>query len=332
MRMDNRRLFSSWCALTVWALTCGAGVQQKPSPDPPPVRSRAEVESVLEKAPPAAAVSELKTLRVVLLADVTDHGVYEHDYPLWQKRWQALLGGSDDPAGEKQLNLYGPPVPVEPEILSSGAPKVEISTAWKWPSREQLETADLIVMYCYRSGGGHWLWDEQSPKDLEAYLSRGGGFVVVHAATYMHVDMEAQEWLKLRDLTGLAYGKGNRTRREAMEIRLDRKHPICLGLPEVIHLVDEPFWPAHGDPSQVEILGTSEETVDRQSTEVASQPMFWTYRKGKGRVFGCTPGHFTWTFDDPYFRLLLLRGMAWAAGDSPYRFDNLAVRGVNLGE
>lgn len=40
---------------------------------------------------------------------------------------------------------------------------------------------DLIVMYCYRSGGGHWLWDEQSPKDLDAYLAGGGGFVVVHA-------------------------------------------------------------------------------------------------------------------------------------------------------
>jgi type 1 glutamine amidotransferase len=34
-------------------------------------------------------------------------------------------------------------------------------------------------------------------------------------------------------------------------------------------------------------------------------------------------GHFTWTFDDPYFRTLLLRGIAWAGGASPYRFDPL---------
>ena len=27
---------------------------------------------------------------------------------------------------------------------------------------------------------------------------------------------------------------------------------------------------------------------------------------GKGRVYSCVPGHYTWTFDDPYFRILLL--------------------------
>jgi len=39
-----------------------------------------------------------------------------------------------------------------------------------------------------------------------------------------------------------------------------------------------------------------------------------------------------WTFDDPLARLLLLRGMAWAAGTSPYRFDALATRGLTPGE
>ena len=107
-------------------------------------------------------------------------------------------------------------------------------------------------------------------------------------------------------------------------------HPICRGLPETIRLVDEPFWPAYGDQLAVEVLGTSEETVARNSSELKPQPMFWTYRRGKGRVFGCTPGHYTWTFDDPYFRLMLLRGMAWAAGEQPYRFDGLALHGVLL--
>jgi type 1 glutamine amidotransferase len=58
--------------------------------------------------------------------------------------------------------------------------------------------------------------------------------------------------------------------------------------------------------------------------------MFWAHPHGRGRVFGCVPGHYTWTFDDPYFRLLLLRGMAWAAGGSPYRFDPLVLRGARV--
>ena len=32
---------------------------------------------------------------------------------------------------------------------------------------------------------------------------------------------------------------------------------------------------------------------------------------GKGRVFGFQPGHYTWSFDDPYFRIMLLSGIAW---------------------
>jgi len=60
--------------------------------------------------------------------------------------------------------------------------------------------------------------------------------------------------------------------------------------------------------------------------------MFYCYQYGKGRVFSCIPGHYNWTFDDPYFRILMLRGMAWAAGESPYRFDRLVLRGLELGD
>jgi type 1 glutamine amidotransferase len=54
--------------------------------------------------------------------------------------------------------------------------------------------------------------------------------------------------------------------------------------------------------------------------------MFWAFDRSKGRVFGCVPGHYSFAFDDPLFRLLLLRGMAWAAHEHPYRFDELVLR------
>src|SRR3546814_2321279 len=40
-------------------------------------------------------------------------------------------------------------------------------------------------------------------------------------------------------------------------------------------------------------------------------PMLWTTQQGKGRVFVSILGHFNWTFDDPLFRILLLRSIAW---------------------
>ena len=39
-----------------------------------------------------------------------------------------------------------------------------------------------------------------------------------------------------------------------------------------------------------------------------------------------------WTFDDPLFRLLLLRGMAWAAREPATRFDALATDGVKFAD
>ena len=57
-----------------------------------------------------------------------------------------------------------------------------------------------------------------------------------------------------------------------------------------------------------------------------AQPVFWCYELGEGRVFGCVPGHSAQTFDDPVFRKLLLRGIAWAAGESPLRFGERAAR------
>jgi len=53
------------------------------------------------------------------------------------------------------------------------------------------------------------------------------------------------------------------------------------------------------------------------------RPLVWTFRKGSGRVFASIPGHYTWTFDDPLFRVLALRGVAWAAGESGGRLERL---------
>ena len=49
-------------------------------------------------------------------------------------------------------------------------------------------------------------------------------------------------------------------------------------------------------------------------------------------MFVCIPGHFTWTFDDPLFRVLLLRGMAWAAGEPVDRFQPLVFPGARIRE
>lgn len=292
----------------------------------PPPRDRAEVEAVLDRAPAAPPEGMLRPLNIVLVADEKDHGVGEHDYPLWQKRWKVLLGGQQD-GDQPQVNLHGPAPAKLPKDALAGAPKVKVTTAWQWPSPEQFKSADLLVFFCYRSGGERRTWGANRVKTLDDYVTRGGGLVVIHSATYTLADLSKPEGKAIIGLTGLVFDKSIQVRHGPMTLRIpDAKNPICLGLPSKIEIVDEPYWPPMGDPRSVDVLVTSEEAVAKGATKTRPEPMFWTYAHGKGHVFGCTPGHFNWTFDDAYFRLLLLRGMAWAAGQSPYRFDCLTLR------
>jgi len=295
----------------------------------PKPRPRAEVEAALAKAPKPPAEGELRPLHVVLLADVKDHGPGAHDYPRWQKRWTLLLGGRRAAQPDvKQVNLHGPPRG-ELEAVGAGAPKVKVTTAWKWPSDEQLATADLIAMFCYRSGGPKRTWNDKQVEQLEAYFARGGGFVAIHSPTYTLRDLSKPENAPALAITGLGFDHTIRVRHGHIALKIvARDHPICRGLPEVIHLHDEPYWPPVGDLSKVEVLATSDESVAKDSKDTAPQPLFWTARHGKGRIFACVLGHFNWTFDDPYVRILLLRGMAWAAGEPPCRFDPLVLRGA----
>ncbi len=268
----------------------------------PPPRCHAEIKTVLAKAPEGLAAGEWRDLHVVLVADVKDHGPGEHDYPLWQKRWAALL---------------------------RSAPGVKLTTAWKWPSDEQFARADVVVFFCYRSGGERRTWSDERLEQLEHYTARGGGLVVIHSATYTDRRFSDEPYERVARVTGLVYDRAIRYRHGPVELNVTaRDHPICLGLPPRIAFIDEPYWPPHGDLKKVRVLATSDEADPANQNTTSPQPLFWTYEPGRGRVFGCVMGHYNGTFDDAYFRIFLLRGMAWAAGESPYRFDPLVLAGL----
>ena len=42
-------------------------------------------------------------------------------------------------------------------------------------------------------------------------------------------------------------------------------------------------------------------------------------------------GHYSWTFDDPLFRILLLRGIAWTTQEEVDRFNDLVTPGARMG-
>ena len=298
-----RTVYHGAVGLGVIVLAVTAWTRDSTAAEPPPARARAEIQAVLAKASAGPAVEQRREIRIVLVADVADHRPGEHDYPIWQERWAALL---------------------------QSAPGVNLTTAWKWPSDEQFAQADLVAFFCYRSGGERRTWNEERLQQLERYTARGGGLVVIHSATYTDRRFSEEPYERVARVTGLVYDGAIRYRHGPVELNVAAPdHPICLGLPPRIAFIDEPYWPPHGDLAKVQILATSDEVDPANPNTTAPQPLFWTYEPGKGRVFGCVMGHYNWTFDDAYFRIFLLRGMAWAAGESPYRFDPLVLESLS---
>ena len=320
-----------------------AAAQDHPSPPDP--RNRSEVEAILAIAP-GINRNSLRDLHIVLLASEKDHGLHEHDYPLWQQNWAMLLGGSQSGSEATQLNMYGPASDVDRDEMYAGAPNVKVETAWDWPSKEQFQKADLIVAFSVVD------WSEARNAELREFLSRGGGLVLIHMSCVVADGTGLDD--EIASLIGLSWNWDyTRWRHGPMHLEIAQPdHPICLGLPTKMYFLDEAYWPLYGDRPKVTIIATSKETagnfalrdedgnIDYSNMAAIQQkwpeeptkdePMFWTYAYGKGRVFGCILGHYTWTFDDPYFRILLLRGMSWAVGESPYRFDPLVMRGATV--
>jgi type 1 glutamine amidotransferase len=56
--------------------------------------------------------------------------------------------------------------------------------------------------------------------------------------------------------------------------------------------------------------------VRRWRTPNAAWPLPLRAEVGKGKVFGTILGHNFFAFNDPYFRIVLLRAMAWTMNES----------------
>ena len=110
----------------------------------------------------------------------------------------------------------------------------------------------------------------------------------------------------------------------ALGFQTGPQHPIGRNFDKV-RLHDESYWRMVGDADRIRVLGYGQE-------DGASQPLFWTLEPTRGRVFVSIPGHYSWTFDDPLYRTLLLRGIAWTAGEPVDRFNELIMLGITPGD
>lgn len=210
--------------------------------------------------------------------------------------------------------------------------RVSVDVAFGFPTQGQFDQADLMIQYLHLPD----LTDAQFAM-YQKFVDDGGAVVSIHESCIIRPVERAE---KLAGCIGCSW-KGNQSSRWSKfghdhPLYLKTEHPAFSGLPSSVKLNDESYWNLLARDN-IEVIGAVAPESDGsfeeilQSDGVRSQA-FWTYTSGKGRVFGTTTGHYTYTYYDPHYRLLLLRGIAWALDEDPAPFMPLVFHENTNGE
>ncbi len=181
-------------------------------------------------------------------------------------------------------------------------------------------------------------WPAPVQKGLEAYVAKGGGLAIVHAANNAF-----ENWPAYNQMIGLGWrgpgfgervtiddeGKIVRTPKgkgpgsghgppHAYVIKIrDAEHPITRGMPpEWMHAKDELYHGQRGPAEHMHILASAYSDKTRGGTGT-NEPMIWVIPYGKGRVFTTVMGHAMGNDATAMhcigFKSVVLRGTEWAA-------------------
>ncbi|MEI2725123.1 MAG: PVC-type heme-binding CxxCH protein [Verrucomicrobiota bacterium] len=231
----------------------------------------------------ASCVPAAEPLRVFIRGGVKTHGPNQHDHPRYLAEWTKLLT-------ERGMKVQGD---------------------LDFPEAEQLEKTDVLVIY---AADGMKIAGERRA-DLEKFLRRGGGLVVIHDGV---VSGDQHAWCK--SIIGGAWRwpaadlpKEKATKWLEGDVGLcwlDTEHPITRGVSN-FDWKDEIYYDLDFAPD-IGVLAASFHNVH------IIAPQVWTYEKtlpagtAPYRAFVSLPGHEYDVFNTPQYRAVLLRGIAWA--------------------
>lgn len=241
-------------------------------------------------------------LRVYIRSGPKTHGPGMHDHPRFLADWVTLLN-------------------------DRGATATGGDT---FPTAAQLAQTDVLILH--RDHGGDVTGTDRA--NLEAFLSRGGGIVAIHAGAVS----KDPDWYK--SIVGGSWRHGTTKYLEApMHLYFaDRHHPITtdvsnwamddeiyydMDLADDIHVLATAYTPkaidTKGRGNQEAQARAAEAVATKRAVNIYDhQPQIWTYEKTRPnakkpyRAFVAIPGHHYENFNRPNYRSLLLRGIAWA--------------------
>jgi type 1 glutamine amidotransferase len=180
-------------------------------------------------------------------------------------------------------------------------------------------------------------WSQRTKRNLENYIIKGGGLVVIHAA-----DNAFPDWEAYNIMIGLG-GWGNRTETMGPLVYMDNSgkinrdmspgsaghhgprhefvvqsrfpdHPIMKDIPSSwLHVEDELYDQLRGPATNMEILATAYSDEKYEGTN-RHEPVLMTVSYEKGKIFHTTLGHSKEALSCVGFMTTFIRGCQWAAG------------------
>ena len=179
-------------------------------------------------------------------------------------------------------------------------------------------------------------WPAATQQAFDQFVTRGGGFVSVHAA-----NNSFPEWKAYNRMIGVG-GWGGRDEKSGPYVYYDKagklvrdpspgaggshgpqhqflietrvaEHPIMRGLPKRwLHTQDECYDRLRGPAEAMTVLATAYSSPEYKGTD-RHEPALMVIEYGKGRVFHTILGHEDYSFESVGFITTLLRGTEWAA-------------------
>lgn len=192
---------------------------------------------------------------------------------------------------------------------------VEVSLDIEDLSRRRLgEYRAIVLNYCNWHDGRPL--SEASRTALVSYLNEGGGLISVHFANgafhYSLPKAGASDWPEYRRIVRRVWdhsakpASGHDSFGRFVVRPTDTTHPIIQGL-KPFEVTDELYFRQTGE-EPIEPLIVAESRVTKRL-----EPLAWTYRYGKGRIFQTLLGHSEKTYDSPETGEILRRAAKWVA-------------------
>jgi type 1 glutamine amidotransferase len=159
-----------------------------------------------------------------------------------------------------------------------------------------------VVVFLNTSGD---ILNEEQQKAFENYISDGGGFVGIHAAT----DTE-DKWPWYNQLVG-AYFLSHPQQQKAVIQVTDKNNPATSFLPDKWERFDE-WYNFKSISSDIHVLANLDETSYTGGANGLQHPFIWCHEVGKGRAFYTGVGHRDENYDEPLVVKHLVEAIKWA--------------------